>query len=156
MGQLGINIPVKLLRTEVLDKLRTNLERHKKVVKEARVGYLKVAKTKVVEELERLEKELEKVPLGTHRCPSIHVSVQPPHDNSEAYRTVIAMLEMHQDDHVMLSPTEFRQLILDEWDWSSRFWASNSAYSATAATYTSTKNDDDDDEPVIGAASSAE
>lgn len=124
MRRLNIETKVTILKAELLTKLRANLEQHKSVVIEARKGYVAKAKDHLRASLADLE---------SGRVKSIAISLQAPQDMSETYVTTIAMMEMHQSDTIQLTASEFRMLVLDEWDWSDHFWMQNAAYSATAA-----------------------
>jgi hypothetical protein len=43
------------------------------------------------------------------------------------------MLELHTDDTIILSSGDVRHFVLDQWDWSRTFYATNSVYSGSAA-----------------------
>ncbi len=126
MGQYGIQMNITCDKDEILEKLRANLEQHSKLVAEARDGYVKRAATE-------LEKKLALVREGKVVSLSFHLKV--PKDYSTVYKTAIQMLEHHQEERIVLSATEFRQLVEDEWDWTREFFGSNSAYSAGTREY---------------------
>jgi len=123
MKHLNIKTDVTINKAELLAKLEANLNEHKAIVIEARIGYVEKAR-------KSLEGELAKLRDG--RARSINIHLEAPQDMSEAYRTVIEMLKMHTGDTIQLSASEFRMLVLDQWDWSSQFLMSNSTYSAMA------------------------
>ena len=123
MNHLNIKTDVTIQKDELLARLEANLAEHKTIVAEARVGYVLKAR-------KHLEDELAKLSDG--RIRSINIHLEAPKDMSEAYRTVIEMMKMHTEDTVRLSASEFRMLVLDQWDWSGHFLAMNSVYSATA------------------------
>lgn len=123
MRYSNIRMTTRVRRTELLDKLKANLAEHQQIVQEAHAGYIEQAKKAIADRLDKLQAGL---------CASLQFSLNPPADHSEVYRTTIAMLEWNQDEFVELGADEFRQLVLDEWDWTHAFLANNSAYSMSA------------------------
>lgn len=109
---------------DTLQILRENREKHLKIVKEARDGYLKDAKRKLTEKLTAVAE-------GKVRDFSIHL--RPPQDHTKEYDTVIEALEMHIEDCIELTAEQIRNFVQDKWDWSYHFFVENAAYSATAA-----------------------
>jgi hypothetical protein len=117
----GMNIKAK--KDEVLAKLRENLELHKKIVAEAKAGYIKAAQEALMARVGEL-KEGKVVGLG--------FDLRVPQDHSSVYNTAITMLQMHQEHEVEMTPDQVRHLILDEWEWKQDFIGSNALYSASA------------------------
>lgn len=115
----------------LLDKLRYNLEKHSLIVKEAIAGYVDRAQKELLRRLEDLR---------SGKCVGLSFSLAPPSDHSECYRTTIKMLEWSKDATVVLQADEFRQLVLDEWDWTDNFLHSNSTYSKMARDEISNKS----------------
>ena len=93
------------------------------IVNEARAGYIEKAKKALLEKLEELK-----------AGKPIHLSTGmiPPPEYLSAYDTAIQMLEWTSDPVITLTATEFRQFVMDEWDWLDTFLSSNSSYSNTA------------------------
>jgi hypothetical protein len=59
-----------------------------------------------------------------------------PDDHSDDYSEAIKMISMHVDDTIILEYDEFRNYILNKWDWINRFrlsWTSNRAFSSSSA-----------------------
>ena len=123
MRMANIRMTTTVEKTRLLETLRANMARHQQIVQEARDGYISQAR-------EALEKRLEQ--LRTGELVSLIFHLQPPADYTEVYENSIAMLEWNTADMVELEADEFRQLVRDEWDWTERFLAGNSTYSATA------------------------
>lgn len=123
MRRLNMDLSTWVSRDELLDKLRANLTAHKKIVQEAVTGYIAAAHKELAHRLDQLE---------AGKVVALTFTLQPPQDMSEAYKTVIGMLEMSQDDKIELSVSEYRQLVMDEWDWMDQFLVSNSRYSKLA------------------------
>jgi hypothetical protein len=132
---LGLQLKVKCDRLQLLETLKGNLERHKKVVVEARVGYFREAKRVLEEKLRELE---------DGKLKTVQVSLTSPQDMSSVYKTVIHMLELHQEPQIELTSDEVRMFVEDKWDWTARFLASNSAYSDLAASILASGSDDED------------
>lgn len=124
MNRFGINMTVICNKNEVLSALRTNRDKHQKIVQEARHGYIDKAKKALKKKLEILE---------AGKISTLQFSLSPPQDMTEAYDTAIQMLELHREVNVTLSAQEVRQFVQDEWDWASSFLFANSAYSTSAA-----------------------
>jgi hypothetical protein len=123
MRMQNVRMTTTVSKEKLLDALRVNLARHSQIVQEARDGYVTQAR-------EALERRLEE--LRTGKVVSLKFTLNPPLDYSEVYRTAIQMLEWNADEMIVLQADEFKQLVLDEWDWIDGFIASNSAYSTTA------------------------
>lgn len=110
----------------VLNALYKNLEEHADIVKEAREGYVQAAEV-------ALAKRLQQVREG--KVVNLSFSLTPPQDHSNAYRTVIRMLELHLEageDTIQLKAADVQQYVLNDWSWMDTFLVSNSAYSGKA------------------------
>jgi len=121
---LGMQMKVQLDRDELLAILRNNLAKHKEVVTEARKGYVETARKTLQDKLAELE---------AGKLKTVSISLTSPQDMSSTYKTVIRMLEMHQEPRIELSSDEVRMFVEDKWDWTSRFLATNAGYSDLAA-----------------------
>jgi hypothetical protein len=120
----GMTIDAK--KDEVLAKLKSNRSRHAEVVAEAREGYVAEAR-KAVEARLKL--------LASGKVVALTFSLKPPQDHTNVYDTAIQMLELHTGDEIELTNEQVRTLVMDEWDWSRAFWASNKGYSKAATEY---------------------
>jgi hypothetical protein len=118
---LEIDMTTTIEKEKVLARLRANREEHQKIYKEAVAGFKDTAVTKL--------KVLLKKCSGTE---SIYLSIDAPKDHTDAYDTVIEMLEMTTKDEVTLGATEFAMFMQDRWSWMERFLSSSADYSATA------------------------
>lgn len=121
--QTIIDMSVKVEKDEAIKIITANRELHKKVVEEARAGYVKQAQKELASRMEKLAGG-EVVPL--------HFNLRVPEDHTSDYDTAIRMLELHQDDCILMDTATVRQLIEDEWGWSDHFWSTNSNYSKLA------------------------
>lgn len=123
MRSHNINMTTTVSKDKLLETLKTNLENHARIVQEAREGYVRRARR-------ALEDRLAQILEG--KTVALSFSLQPPLDYSKVYRNTIRMLEWNENGQITLSADEFSQLVLDQWDWSQHFYASNSVYSNTA------------------------
>lgn len=122
-GVYGVTMKSTCDTKEVLAKLRENREKHSRIVKEAKEGYLVKAKEAIAAKLELLEKG---------KIVSLVFGLKMPVDHTGEYDTMIKMLEMHTQPTIELNADEVRQFVLDEWQWMQDFLVSNSPYSGTA------------------------
>lgn len=140
MGHLNIGMNVTCDKDEILGKLRANLAQHSKLVEEARAGYVKRAESELMRRLDQVR---------SGKINGLSISLRAPKDYSSVYKTAISMLESHTENTIVLSATEYRQLVEDDWDWSNDFFGSNSAYSTGTRMYGMSKGlslSDPDDE----------
>jgi hypothetical protein len=114
-GKIRTKIAVK----ELLDILKTNLEKHQGEFHEAFKEYQKVAAKRLRMRADSLEKGSAK----NHM-----ISLKVPVDYSDSYRQVIEMLEMSESEHIELDWQQFRQYIKDEWHWKKDFTTLNTMY----------------------------
>lgn len=113
-------------KTEILETLRKNREKHSQIVKEARVGYLDRAQIEINKRLEQLR---------AGKVVALTFSLSVPLDYTRVYDTAIRMLELHQQNTITLDSTQVACLVMDQWEWTRNFYTSNSRYSASAAAY---------------------
>jgi len=119
---------------DVLEALRTNREKHRAIVVEARVGYVKAARLALQDQLDRLE---------SGKISVVTFQLAAPQDHTKVYDTAIKMLEMHTVPEIVLDSQQVRTLMMDEWDWKRHFLLSNSMYSGTAAAEVGSASDDE-------------
>jgi hypothetical protein len=124
----GMEVTVEI--RALLEKLKENREQHKKMVAEAREGYVKRT-------LEMLEEKMGQLRSG--KLIRLSVSMAPPEDHSATYDTAIQMLELHTGKEMTLTAGQVRNLVMDEWDWSHTWYAQNMRFSDTAAAVGSAK-----------------
>lgn len=107
---------------EIVEK---NRDEHRKIFKEALIGYKEAA----VNELEIM---LERARVGKSAF-EVRLHLPLPRDHTREYNAVIEMLRLTSDAEILLNQQEFTQYVMDDWDWMRDFLVSNSAYSTTAA-----------------------
>jgi hypothetical protein len=104
--------------------LTENRNKHRKVFLEALSGYRRQA-------IAELEKSLEEARKGKRIRRTI--TLVEPQDMTKAYDTTLAMLAHHQENTIEITREEYRNYVLDEWQWSSQWSASNRAYTSSAS-----------------------
>ncbi len=115
---------IKIKRTELLDIVRQNLQKHIAEFEESVVDYkalvlqistynLKVAKTADLAEFNKMK-----------------VSPGAPVSYEDSYKRAIRMLELSVDDIIEVEEDVFNQLVMDEWNWKRGFTATTMAYKA--------------------------
>ncbi|MHA2066503.1 MAG: hypothetical protein ACXABY_19195 [Candidatus Thorarchaeota archaeon] len=133
----GMDIKVVCDTKEVLESLICNRNRHVKIMKEARIGYLKKAKECLQNRMEELE---------SGKIVSLSFSLSVPSSHVKEYDTVIQMLRLHQEKTITLNATEVRMFVQDQWEWIGQFLAQNAMYSAEAGTYNASRGSGDVEE----------
>lgn len=116
---------VRVSKSMLLETLKRNRAEHRKIFLEALDGYRKEA-------IKQLEAQLERAKSGKKF--SVYISLTQPQDQTKDYDRAIGMLELSLDTEISLPETDYRNYVLDEWNWKAQFLSSNVAYSATAAT----------------------
>lgn len=113
---------VNINKTKLLEVLKNNLALHKSKYYEAIEDYkdavlaictrnLSIAQTGTMDDFN----DIKKIP-------------SKPHSYEEDYNTTITMLEFSVDSNVILTQSEFKQFVLDEWVWKHTFDTSNTMY----------------------------
>ena len=113
--------PIKVKKQKLLEILKENLSRHKKIFLDAMKGYRK----KVIE---LLDAHIAEAKGGGKIFTTIHL--REPVDQTEDYERVIGMLEMAEETLIELSEGDYARYVLDTWDWSGNFYTTNSAYTS--------------------------
>jgi hypothetical protein len=124
MRMLAVTISVTCDKERVLERLRSNLDRHVRILDEAREGYVLHAR-------KLLERRLQE--LGEGRAVPLVFDLQPPKDFSDVYRTLIEMIELHEGPRITLTANDVHRLLQDRWDWTPEFLASTAPYSLLAS-----------------------
>ena len=118
---------VKVNRTELLDIVRKNKEKHIKEFNEA-VEDFKKAVVKIAEE------NLKLVQTGNlDEIAKVKVNPSKPASYESSYTRAIRMLELSVDENIELDSHTFDQLVLDNWEWKQVFSSSNSTYKVLSA-----------------------
>ena len=108
-------------KEKVLERLKTNREKHAEMVGEAIEGY----KEELLEALATAQRDVAAdKPFDHHSI----LSVTAPMDKTEEYDTAIEMMEMCLDDKVELTFQDFQHFIRDNWPWRNDFMVQNTKY----------------------------
>lgn len=115
---------VNVNRVELLGILRKNKAQHREVFEEAVEGY----RVKMIKYLETMLDDVKKCKKVDH-----YIRLPLPEDQTKEYDRAIKMFEMSVDENVALDDLDFRQLVMDDWDWREKFINTNSMYSTKAS-----------------------
>ena len=144
---------VNVKRTDLVEALKTNLEKHLKEYEEAVQAYKTLATERLNEEqrkaTEKLDKHyrkaLEKIsefdPESDGNTdyfelvPHVVVTMKIPRNYSEEYKAAIDMFRWDTRDEVELSYAEFNCFVRDKWDWTSDFKFVNETYTKAVSRF---------------------
>lgn len=116
----GLQITVQ--RSELLTALRANREKHVAEYKEAEFAFREAAIAKLKESLAAVEVH------GADPRRHMMLDLDVPQSHEREYTTVIRMLEMATDSHIVIAEAKYLQYVEDEWAWKAGFNASTMAY----------------------------
>ena len=123
-------LEMKFPREALLQKLRENKEKHETRYKEAKDGYLTQLKECLESSLRNINEQ------GIY--PSFDAAKEwfdKPRYYGDCYTQALEMLEFCSEESVTLSGEQFRELVNDEWNWSSDFDRSHAKYSSLSLHY---------------------
>jgi len=115
---------------EVLDILHENRDNHRRIVHEARTGYMQAAEK---------ELKLRLKDLRAGKLVSLSFTLRPPQDYTSVYEVAIRTLQLHKEPTIRLTGEQVRNLIMDDWDWTQQFLLSNMDFSKEAVRYATSK-----------------
>lgn len=110
---------VTVNKNELLATLRENRDKHVETYERAAAGYRERAIRLLNERLELAKSE---------KNFDLHFNLQEPTDHTDEYNQAIKMLEMSVEDHVVITDYEFRQFVMDKWNWKDTFVTTTSMY----------------------------
>jgi len=108
-------------KAQILEKLESNKKKHASDFKGAISEYWKALE-------EKLEKFLSLAKAKKGEKHDFFINLPVPKSYEDRYDTIIQMLEMSTDTEITLTEIEFRQFIMDEWDWKGDFAATVACY----------------------------
>ncbi len=111
-------------KTQLLEALRENREKHKEAYALAIKGYL-------IGQKRELEEMLAQVEAG--EPVNRHLSHNPPDDHTDSYDEAIEMLEWATEQTLEMTQSQFAQYVRDDWGWKGNWSVSNEAYIAVAS-----------------------
>ena len=113
--------PITIRKHILLEKLKINKEKHIAEFKLLQTAYNDKAIEKLTELLEAAKK---RPAIVTTRVSGLNQPVS----NEKEYEVVIGMFEIALEETFELDLEHYRRFILDEWDWTSSFTLSKTAY----------------------------
>jgi hypothetical protein len=120
LGDFG-NSQVTVDKKNLLEKMKTNLAKHREQFLEAQEGY----REEVIKQLDSMLQDAR----DKKKRIRVLVELEAPEDHSSEYDTNIAMLEWSINDTITITQQQFNQFVLDKWGWSDRFRGTNAVYS---------------------------
>ena len=115
----------KVAKEKILETLRSNKEKHISEFEEATKEYRKAVAETAQKIAERAKNE--DIPFDRLGIEKLH-ALNVPFCMTKQYDNAIVLLETCEDQTLEITGAQFRQLMLDEWDWKLRFSEINSAY----------------------------
>jgi len=115
---------VRLAKDRLLERIRKNRDDHRAIFEEALDGW----KSQVAKDL---EEAAEAAKVG--KAFKVHFGLVKPEDHTDDYDSVIALLEMSEDDEFELTWHEFQNYVMDKWDWQATFLTNSSSYGSMRA-----------------------
>ena len=112
---------VTVKKDKLLEILKKNREKHKKMVEDAQEGFKAASKIK-------LEQLLEKVKRNKLVNFIDLYELNQPMDKTEDYDRAIEMLQMEVADDVVIGEGVFRCFVQDKWGWTDQLLLSNTKY----------------------------
>lgn len=104
-------------KEELLEKLKSNRERHIATTLEATHRYAEQVRRNLVELMDKLDKDMSS---------DININATAPVSHAGDYDRAMAMLEMHSGEEIELTEELFANYVMDDWAWG-RKWRSTIA-----------------------------
>lgn len=117
---------VVMKKNELLAVLEKNRLEHVQIFEEASAGYL----VKVTAALEVVKKEFEDTKVLNTRP----LNLAKPASYEKEYLEAIEMTKLTEEQLITLPQNEFRQYVLDKWNWMGQFGAASFAYVGESTT----------------------
>jgi len=111
--QKGLKVDriIKVSKADLLKKLKANKTEHVKIYEDAMNGWRKKVQTRCGEISQAMKSKNDGVDLG-------FLDLDRPYTREGDYDMIIGMLEMDQDEGLVeLDKDEYRQFVLDKWEW---------------------------------------
>jgi hypothetical protein len=123
---------VRVNKAALLEKVKANLDQHKKDYEQACKDYADEARAVLAEKLAAIQAEFKKVAEAVEKgglkpakvalsMDLISVRLTVPESHEKDYLKAVAMLEMSTQDEVELEQDDFSRLVMDEWGWKEAF-----------------------------------
>jgi hypothetical protein len=123
------NREVRVRRNELLDVLAKNRRNHIAQYIEACQGYRAAAIKALDEVFTEARNRISNLKAGKMiSVVGFTIPLHPPENHERSYDQIIRMMEMEVDDVVTLTADQFACFVMDDWEWSEHWAASNRAY----------------------------
>ncbi len=125
------NFTTTVDRSKLLNALRKNRDNHAGMCAEARAGFAAEAKRVFADRIKAIE---------SGNLTKLSIRLEPPEDHTAEYNTAIQMAEWSTENTITLTSDEFRNFVMDEWDWLGLWLVQNRNYSASTNEYAEKKS----------------
>jgi hypothetical protein len=113
---------VKVRRSELLEKVTANRQKHIEEYDEAVAGYKAAALAAIERGVTKLRQQVTDLEAGeVLRLVAVSFDLAVPENHAKDYDQVIAMLEMSVDEELSIRSDEFACYVMDDWDWKDHF-----------------------------------
>lgn len=110
---------IKMTTRHLLETVSKNRDKHKEIVHKAIDKYKELA-------IKEFEKHIKSIKSG--KRVRRYLSLVEPKDHTKDYDLIISMLKVHTEGYIEISAREYKNYVLDEWDWTDNFVTTNSSY----------------------------
>lgn len=122
---------VKVRKTELLEKIKSNRIKHVAEYEEACAGYKAAAILDTDYAAAALTEQVNSLKEGNMiELMYVSFNLAVPQDHSADYDQVITMLEMSVDEELTINSDEFACYVMDNWKWRQEWEATKSTYNA--------------------------
>jgi len=118
---MSIDLDVRMSVVDLLEKVKTQRDKHEKAYEEAIKGWrskLKVVAQKMADNADKINKFPQAMDALSDK----------PRHYLETFDEAIDMLSMTKDTEVKLNSNQFNQLVRGKWHWATAFVSANSSY----------------------------
>jgi len=121
---------VKVRRSDLLEKIKANREKHIADYKEAVAGYKQAALAAIDDGVAKLRKQVDELDQDeVMALTPVYFELAVPQSHAKDYDQVIAMLEMSVDEQLTIRSDEFAMYVMDDWQWKAAFERTKLSYS---------------------------
>lgn len=145
---------VKMKVSDLVTKLKSNRIKHEKEYREAVADFRTLCKKKLTWAVSKVKEPDAKIDISK-QISSLSISESAPCCYLRSYDRAITMLEMSSDTIIEVTEEDFRNYVMDEWNWKDSFTISNRGYKMSVNEFCmpasmATVNYVDDDPESIG------
>jgi hypothetical protein len=104
---------------QLFSKMKSNLAKHREMFLEAQEGY----REEVIKQLDSMLRDARE-----GKKIRVFVELEAPVDHSEDYEINLEMLSWSTKSEIEISREQFRNFVLDKWNWTDQFVGTSTAY----------------------------